>query len=875
MPILSRLSSTFRTLFRKGRIEQDLDDELQGFLEQREQELIASGQSPERARRMARLEVGGVEQVKERVRDERRGSFVDTLHQDVRFGGRQLLRNVAFTAVTVATLAIAIGGTTAVLSTVDMALFRPVAYPEPDRLVGGLKTVNGADRGPVSRLDYFDFRGRSRSFDGLGAWGGVRSVAVLGGSKPWVADAGIVTWNLFRILRVDPVLGRHFLPEEEAEAKPTTVIISHGAWQTHFGGSSRVIGSSFTAFGRQVTIVGVMPAGFRFLADADMWTLVNREGPWDPVRDSHSHLVFGRLKPGVSVEQAQQDVNAIAHALELEYPATNKGKGLRITPLQAFMVRDLRIVLMLLTGAVLAVLLIAGTNVAGLLLARGLRRMPEMAMRSALGASRWRLVRQLLTESVLLTGIAGVLGLVVTQASLGALGRLLGIMGIERPPLDGRMLLVTLVLSVVTGLLIGVIPALRATAVGPARWIGTGRQQAEGRHSIRLRAAFVVAQVALSVVLLAGSAHLIRNIVGLTPHDIGFNPEGVYTARVMLASPRYGESATRKAFLDAVLSDISALPGVVSAAAVSKVPIRDQGQKWGIWPVNEPPASSEEGYFAMARWVTPGYFEAMGIPVVAGRDISARDIIGAPQVIVISGMVARRLFPGRDPIGQTVHVWSTSGTFEVVGVVGDARLTNMVDDPDPAMYMSADQAGNPTSRIVVRTSGNPESLAAPIRGIVRAQDRTVPVVGLMPMTAVVDEGMVLYRIVNLSMGFYAGTALLLTAIGLFGAMAYHVSQQEGEMGVRLAVGASPTSLLGRVVLQGMALSGLGLVLGAIASIPSFRLLVFEHGPTTMQAHVASSLAAGVIALSLVMLVACLVPAWRVLRINPVDVLRKE
>jgi ABC-type antimicrobial peptide transport system permease subunit len=311
----------------------------------------------------------------------------------------------------------------------------------------------------------------------------------------------------------------------------------------------------------------------------------------------------------------------------------------------------------------------------------------------------------------------------------------------------------------------------------------------------------------------------------------------------------------------------------VSAAAINKVPILDRFQDWGIWPASRPPATPEDTFNAMARWVTPGYFKTMGIPMLAGRDISARDVAGAPQVIVISEKTARRLFPDQNPVGQAVRVWSTTGTFEVVGVVGDARLNLMLGDPDPAMYMSADQSGNTATRIVIKTTGDPAQLATPLREIVRARDRTVPLARLMPMSEVVDEGLSMFRVVGLSLGMYSGVALLLTAIGLFGALAYHVSQQEGELSVRLAMGATPVGLLGRVLRRGLTLAGAGLAIGAAASVPSARLL--EQLPFTLQVQGSSNLALVLGGLCIVAIAASLIPAWRVTRINPVDALRKE
>lgn len=874
MPIRSRIASTLRSLARRPAVEQDLDAELRACLDLREQELVALGMGADEAQRTARLEFGGLEQIKERVRDTRRGALVDSVAQDLRFGARALRRNPVFTAVAVATLAIAIGGTTAVLSTIDAALVRPVAYDESDRLVAGTKTFNGAGSGPVSRLDYFDFRERSRSFGALGAYAPSSLVAVTGGTEPWMAAVGAVSWNLFRALRVDPILGRHFTPDEEQQDRNSTAIISYGLWQARFAGSPAVVGTAIVLGGTPVTIVGVMPRDFRFMTDADVWVAINQAGPWDPVRDSHSHWIVGRLKPGVSLAQAQHDVDAIAGALAADYPATNAGKGLRLTTLQAFMVRNIRAVLILLMAAMLGVLAIACTNVAGLLLARGQRRLPEIAMRAALGASRQRLVRQLVTETLLLTFLAGAIGVWIATLALSWLEPLLslGAEGIGRPPMDARTLLVAVATSLATGLAVGIVPALRATGGGPARWLGTGRLLGERRHGVRLRGTFVVAQVALSVVLLAASALIIGNIVRLTPGDLGFNPDGVFTARVMLAPARYAEPARRQEFCESVLADIAKLPGVRWVGAVSKLPVANPWQDWGIWPAGRRPAAPAERLSAMARWVMPGYFGAMGIPLRAGRDISPRDVAGAPQVIVLSERTAERLFPDQDAIGRMVEVWSTTGTFEVVGVVGDARLNIILDDPAPAMYMSSAQAGSIASRIVVRTSGDPGGLAGPIREIVRRLDRDVPLVDLAPMTAIVDEGLSVFRVVGLALGIYAGIAMLLTAIGLYGALAFHVSQQEGEMSIRLAMGATPTGLLCRVLRRGLALAGGGVLIGATLAVPATRLL--DQLPFTLQPQGPSGHAMVLAVLAAVAFAACAGPAWRVTRINPVDALRK-
>jgi len=477
MSARQRVRSALRSLFRKEALDRDLDDELRSYQDLLTDEKLRQGMEPEQARRAARVELGGIEQVKERVRERRLGASIDTLAQDVRYGLRSLKNNAGLTFVAVFILAIGIGATTTLFSTVSAALLGGLPYEAPERLVAGATTRDGVGSGPVSRVDYFDYREQAESFEALAliGTGGARRT-ITGGAEAELVEMGLVTWNLFPTLGVSPVLGRGFLPGEEAQGDAGVVVISHALWQSRYGGSADVLDGTLNMDGYPYTIVGVLPAGFEFLVRADVWGLIDRDGPWDQVRDSHSHWVVGRLAAGLTLSQAQSELDAISAGLQEQYPDTNEGKGLAIMGLQEFMVDGVRVNLLVLMGTTALVLLIACSNVAGLLLARGQRRMAELAMRSALGASRWRLVRQLLTESVILTLIAGFLGvwLAILLQDLIRQVMPVGDPGVSPAAIDGGVLLFAFAMSIVTGLVVGVVPALIGTAAHPSRRLRAG-----------------------------------------------------------------------------------------------------------------------------------------------------------------------------------------------------------------------------------------------------------------------------------------------------------------------------------------------------------------------------------------------------------------
>lgn len=889
-----------RRLLRRDRFERDMAEELQFHIEARTDDLVRHGLAPDDARRRARVEFGGVDQCKERLRAARPGALLDAVLQDAAVSVRRMRREPTFALAVTATLSIGIGASTAVFGVASATLLSRIPYEDAGRLVIGGSSWNGRPEiGHVSGLDYFDYRESNRSFDDLAAFNPFPMPAtVTGVGEPWEVQTAFVTGNLLRTLRVAPALGRSFLPEEEAQADARVILISHAVWQRRFGGAQDVLGRTAMLDGAPQTIVGVLPPGLRFVgvgrrggggplstrpgevrpSGADIWRVVARPAE---ARHLHNYHLVGRLRPGVTLAQAQRDVDGISRTLAREYPDSNTDKGLRLTSLQQYIGGDVRAGILLPAAASACLLLIACANVAGLMLARGQRRMGEVAMRTALGASRMRLVRQHLTESVVLTLPAGAVGVAIAYALQGLLFHLLPVeaLSVTRPTVDGLLLVFAFGMSIATGLLVGIVPAIRGTGIALSPHLGTGRQVGERRQSARLRGALVVAQIAVSAVLLVGAGLVARSLVRLTAVDFGFTADRVLTARVDIQAPAYPDRVQRQAFYAAVLDDVAALPGVTAVGATTQLPILDPGNTWRIRTPDQPAGSDRDLGPVRLRRVSPGYFATMGMGLLGGRDISAADRDTTRPVAVVSESLARRLYPGRDAIGRIALLQDNFSRppkevpYEIVGVVRSARLANPRDEADPALYLSIFQASPRSLRLVVRAAGDPSAVAAPLRQIVARHDRNALVTGVQTMDAVVGRAFADFRSVAGYLALFAGVALLLAAVGLYGALAYHVSQQQHEIGVRLALGASRAGVLGMVLGRGGALAAGGLLAGLVAALPGTRLvggLLFETPPIDPVTY-----AGAVLSLAIVAAVACLVPALRAVKVDPAAVLRSE
>lgn len=876
MPILSRITGTIRSLIQKNTLDREFDAELESYVQLLADEMVRRGLSPEEALRKARIEVGASEYVKQRVREERLGAGLDTFLFDLRFALRSIRKSPGFTTIVVLILAIGIGSNTALFSTVNAVLLRNLPYAKPDRLVVGFKTIEGQIRGPVSRPDYYDFHDRNVSFEHFAMMGNFSSERVLlGGERPKLVNQGFASWNLFQTLGIHPVAGRGFVLEDEQIGESDSVLISHGFWQSQFGGSANAIGAPLRISDTAYTVVGVLPQGFRFLYDIDVWSLVDRQGPIDIQRDSHSMLVVGRLKPGVSIERAQGDVDVIAAALREEYPDTNDSKGLWLGDLHGAMVRNVSTNLVLLMATTVLVLLIACANVAGLLLARGQRRLPEMAMRASLGAPRSRLIRQLLIESLVTTVIAGAAGIGVAHLFQSLLLRLLslGATGIDTPRFDGSAIAFATTISVVTALLVAIVPALRSTSAGPSRQLAAGTRVSEGLRGVRLRSGLVIGQVAISILLLIGSALLIRSLGQLLTVDLGFDSGNLLTARVQIQADDHTTAEERSLLFASLLERVRAMPGVESASAISRLPILNRGQDWPLWRTDQPRPAPTDTRFAMARWVAPEYFATIGIPLIRGRSISSEDRPDTARVVVLSESVARSLFGEEEAIGRQVGIGWEKEPWQVVGIVSDARINNITMEPYGAMYMSSAQAGATQLALAVRTSAEPMSLASPIRTLLHELDPNAVISGETTMDSILDSRLSGFRAVIVSLGLFSVIALTLTAIGLYGLLAYHISQRFREIGIRMALGAAPARLVRGYVGRGFVLIAGGLLLGLVCALPCSRLmadLLFEVEPFDPASYFGAF-----VFLAFIGFLACLLPSLRAIRVNPANLLRVD
>ncbi len=864
---------------RKARVEDDLDEELRYHVEREIQENIRMGRSPDEARRKAHVDFGGVEGTKEQIRDVRGARCLDDLRQDLRYTVRVMGKRPAFFATVVLTLAVGIGGTVATFSILDAALFRSLPYPEPDRLVLGRATFSGNVGLFASFPDYVDYRDGNDGFEDMAAFlPQIKHYPVTGSDSPEMAAASIVTPDFFQALGVEPQVGRTFHPGDAETGAGDEVVLSHGFWQRWFGGAPDVVGRTLTVAGSVATVVGVMPRGFHFRYRTDLWIPV-RKGAMDTEnRRSHSWQIVGRMRDGITLEQAQAQMDVISSRLAAEYPETHATKGFRLTPLGEALAEGYRPALLVLMGATALLLTIACGNVAGLLAARATSRKVELSVRTALGASRRRLVRQLLTESLLVAAVAGAAGALLglwLQRFILALFPL-ELLGISEVGLSGSMLAFTILVSLGTALLFGVRPALAASRTNPADDLRSGRRTSDGGRGDRVRGGLVAAQVALSVVLLTGSGLLIRSFVRLQAADMGFQARNLITADLSIEPLKHEDPVSRAQFFQAVLEDVKAVPGVVSVSAIDKVPIRHRFTNWSFWDPRYPPDASRRPSSAFARFVMPGYFEAMGLPVLRGRDHDRRDRENPLPPVVINQVMADALFPDQDPIGRQMSVnflMADVRQFQIVGVVGDMRITAVSRTPGFQMYFSYDEMPSTSMQLVVRSQGDSASLVPVIRRRVLEQDPDATLTQVATLTDIISDSIAGSRVLSLATTLFAVTALLFSATGLYAVLAYYVACRTREIGIRMAFGATPLHVTRLVLNRGMLLVAGGLAAGFAGALGVTRLLqsqLYEVGTTDPVTF--GSVALGFLGIGAV---ASLAPAWRAARVDPVRSMQVE
>ncbi len=882
----------FRPVFRlaMGRrgLSKDIDEEIEFHLASRTEELAREGVDLRAARDIAVQEFGDVRRIRRelrgsgrrRARRTRGTEMLEAARQDIGFAVRQLWRSKGFTTAALLTLGVGIGANVAMFSVANLALFRALPFPDADRLVAGRTAWPGGGIGwTVSAPDYYDIRDEVAAFEATSAITPFsRDFTITGEGEPERVPGVWISPGLFRTLGVSPLLGREFLPEEGEPGGPRVVMMSHRLWQRRFSGERSVIGATLNVDGYPVTVVGVMPPDFEFVTAVDLWgPMVPGEG-FASIRRFHNWMVIARLRPGVSVSEAQSEVDVVMRRLAEAFPDSNRDKGMVVMSLQEAMVEQLRPGLLMLMGAIVLVLLIACGNVASLVLARGSARRTEMAVRSAMGAARGRLVRQLLTESAVIALGAGALGSFVAvslQRSLVATTPLTR-MGIEAARLQPEVLVFALALTLSTVVVFGLAPALSSARVDLAEELKSGARGVAGVRT-RFRSGLVVAQVALSVVLLVGAGLLMRSFVRLQGVDPGFNPENVLTAEIGLPATKYADSELRIQFFQELGERARALPGVQGVGMISQLPIRDPGNNIGAWDPGDPPADASQVRLAYQRTVMPGYFQAMEIPTVAGRDVRASDHGGTPPVIVINEIMARTLFPDQNPLGRQVAVdrgGDEPMLFEVVGVVGDVQVSSLAaDDLHMVMYFPYGQRPQRTMRMAVRTAGSPSTLIGPLRATLAEMDRDIPFAGAASMEEVLSRSVSLTRTIMGALGAFAIVALFLAALGLYGVLAYYVARRRHEIGIRVALGADAGDLIRMVLRRGFAMVLLGIALGVAGALGAGRFL--QELLFQVEATDASTFAGVILFFGTVAALACLIPAWRAWRVDPVEAFRSE
>ncbi len=807
------------------------------------------------------------------------GVHYELLRQDLRYAGRMLRRSPGFAIAAVAIAAIGIGATTAAFTLVDHVLIRPLPFAQQDRLAKFWEdhSAHGSRFWDVSPANYRDWKRMSTSFDAMEAYRGLSLNLAGDRGEPLRLDGASVTGGMFGLLGVEPALGRAFREEDDRDSAPGTVILSYALWQSRFGGDA-ALGKTVTLDNTPYTIIGVMPKGFYFpTRDALLWTPMRwRPDDFEDRLDTYIFAI-GRLRPGVSLEHAQAEMRAIGGQLARAYPKEMAETGVTVLRLRDEVSDQARLMLKVLLGAAICVLLIACTNLAGLLLARAMVRRRELAVRTALGAGRERLVRQMMTESILLAAIGGALGLLLAYAALPLFVHLIPVSLpiAETPPIDARVLLCAAILTFATGIAFGVIPAFRSGRGQTVEGLREGARSAMGGRRERLRAALVVTEVAASIVLLVGFGLLTRALWRIRSVDPGFRAGHVLTLRTSLPMPRYQQPEAREPFYRHVLGEARRLPGVSAAAYISFLPMVLRG---GIWPVEIEghPEDVAKRRTASLRFVTPGFFQAMAIPLLSGRDVRESDTRTAPFVAIVSQSFVRRYWPGENPLGRHIDIGNNQRV--VIGVVGDIRVRGLERSSEPQVYVSWEQADGVSpwyapKDLVVRTAGDPNRLVPALRRIIHGADPAQPISDVRPLADIVQAETGSRRVQLAVLGAFAAIAFLLAAVGIHGLLSFAVASRTQEIGVRIALGARSTDILGLTVGEGLRLAAIGTIGGAAIAYGAGRLL--ESLLAGVKPGDPEAFGAAAILVVLMTLAGSTLPAVRALHVDPATAIRAE
>jgi putative ABC transport system permease protein len=806
---------------------------------------------------------------------------------DFRYAVRSLVKTPRFSLVAVLVLALGIGSNAAMFSVVYNVLLRPLGYPQPDRLVfiqeSSLRHGGTSSTAPGT---YQDWRDQQHVFESIAAaelWG----ASLTGTARPEEVEGLKVSTSLLSVLRAAPAIGRGFLPDDEQVEAGRVVLLSHGLWERRFGGDRSIIGSAITLNGASYLVVGVMPREFRFppfwALKAELWVPLVFPPQRRNGREARSLRVFARLRDGVSVEQASAEMSTIARRIEMAYPASNSDRGARVTPLNEVVVRQVRPALVVLLGAVVFLLLIACANVANLLLGRASARQKEIALRLALGAGRWRLVRQLLVESVLLSAAGGALGLLLAWWSVHLLTVSIAdasrftLPRYQEIDIGGAVLLFTFAVSTATGILFGLAPALHFSRPDLHSTLKEGSRGSSRISRTPLRSLLVVGEVAISLMLLAGAGLMLRSFARLGAVDAGFDPRNLLTMRVVLnGSPQAATADRRNAFYRQVLDRVQAVPGVESVSGINHLPLAGDLWTFSFRVEGRPEPAPSDVPLAAFRVAFPGYFHTMRIPILRGRDIDVRDDAGAPQIVVINQSMAGRFWPREDAVGRRIRLSANGPWFTVVGVVKDVEQSDWGAAAGSEFYFS--QLQNPEDiqkylTLVVRTSGDPLALAGAVQGQIWSLDRDLPIGDLASMQQVVERAVWQPRFSTTLLGGFAALALVLAAIGIYGVMSFDVSRRTQEIGIRMALGAKPGDVMRSVLGGGGTLAAIGTAIGiggALVLTRYLKSLLYEVSATDPAVLAGAAAMLGLVALAAVWL-----PARRATRVDPVVALRSE
>jgi putative ABC transport system permease protein len=885
MTLWTRVRSWLRAVLHRQRTETEMDAELRFHLDAYAEYLLRAGVSRDEAHRRACLEFGGLEQTKEHCRDATGTTFFDSLLQHLRFAVRMLRKSPGFTAVAILTLALGIGANTAIFSYVKEWLIKPLPYPDADRLVVLLShdTKKGwTSKDVTSTADFLDYQRQSASFEQLACWTSW-DYNLTGNGPPDRVPGGLVSWNFFLTLGAKPILGRAFLPQEGQPGSNRVAILSQGLWQSRFAADPHIIGRTVKLQGETYTVVGIMSADFLFplMGIANVWSPMALDDKQRANRHSSWFQAVGRLRPGVSQEQAAAEIASIAAGLQKLYPGTNTNLTSLINPLAKAIGKNEGAEEVLIHFWVVGlVLLIACANVANLMLARTTIRGKEFAVRGALGASRGQIVRQLVTESLLLFSAGGVAGALFGMWSVRWIENLIPdrirgyLVNYGRVDFDATTFAYALGIALLCGTAFGLVPALASSGIDFVRGLNESTQRVSGgRRPAQVLRIFVAAEIALAIVVLISTALLATSLAHMVYESRGFQSHNLLVTQTSIPPNKYSTPSQVRRFYDEVLARVRVLPGVLSAGAVQYLPFSGSNEVEHVHIVGRPPAELGEGRGAQFNAATADYFSTMQIPLLRGRLFDQRDAPDAPKVAVINEALAREQFPSKDPIGQQIEVPLLHLSWTIVGIVKDVKQFTLSDEPEPQLYASATQSPTVYMSIVARTARPDSQIAGAIRDGVWAVDAEQPIASIRNMDDLIAEQNTLMRVTTQIIGFFGGLALLLGAIGIYGVMAHSVGQRLREIGIRMALGANTGNVMRMVLRQGLKMALVGVALGVFAAVAVTRLLSAMLYKVTAN----DSVTFGLVALffTFVALAACYLPARRAMKVDPVVALRYE